>query len=379
MTGPACWRRQPLLLLAALALGAASALASAGPAAAAAPGAGTPPAAEAAGAHAAPTQAARLPPVPPEYLQQDAGTVHFAYHPSARDCVRLLADLAGPVRTELGTALGAPVLGSVEVRVAASAQDMERVVPPGAPRATPALTFSGLGLLVLSLDPLGTAQVEALCRYGMAQLALDEATARHPVPLWFREGFALELSGVTSSARGRALWSAALRRNLVPLGDLDRELCERTALEPLAAAEAADFVRYLCAGPRRATFGRAVAAVREGASLPEAIESAYQTGTGSLELAWREDLGRHRLFLPILLGGTALWLAVALGAGLRLRARQRLARRSAKQEPVHAGTAEEGAAGDVPRLPAQGAAAAAPLADLGVPKVAHEGRWHTVH
>ncbi len=78
-----------------------------------------------------------VPPLPPEYLTHEEAGFRLSYQPSTRDRVRSLQPLAAAIRTELNAQFGRPVLGAVEIRVAAAPSEMARLSPVEQLPATP--------------------------------------------------------------------------------------------------------------------------------------------------------------------------------------------------------------------------------------------------
>lgn len=317
-----------------------------------------------------------LPPLPAEYLKHDQTGIRFAYHPSARERVRALIEESDEIRSALSILLGEAVLSSVDVRVAVGSGDFDRVVPPGTPRGTGPVAISQARLLVMALrsGPTSSKQVLAAFRRGMALLALDEVAGFEHLPRWVRVGFALHFAGEGSLQRARALWWASLERRLLPLADLDHHLVDRSDHETVAAAQAADFIAFLLDPGHDDAWPRLVHASRDHAFGDAALE-AYQERTDALEQEWRQDVAKHKTFLPILGAGTGLWVLLAAGVQLRRRLRSKdetTARdeekpSTSKPKMVRVGKSKRR------RMPAT------QIPEPEVPKVSHNGRWHTLH
>jgi hypothetical protein len=324
-----------------------------------------------------------LPPLPPEYLSEEVTGIRFAYHPSARDRTRALIEMAVGVRSELVTQLGSAVLESMDVRVAVGSADFSRIVPARSPQGSGVVAFTEHSLLVIGLHasgPSSSGDARLAFRRGMALLALDEVTGAQALPRWFRIGYGLHFSGEGGMARARSLWWASMQQRLVPLVDLDWHLFDRASYQSVAAAEATDFLRFLLEGDRAHSLPRLCEEVRGGHSFEQALRKAYQNDASGLEQAWREDIARHRAFLPILLGSTGLWILIALGLALRRRWRRHTgkpievaeAAPSRRSKPL-ALRLDRPKRERADRFPASEAPAPE------VPKVSHNGRWHTLH
>jgi hypothetical protein len=329
-----------------------------------------------------------VPALPPEYLTHEEAGIRLSYQPSTRDRVRSLPALAAKIRTELGAALGTPVLRSIEIRVAAAPSEMARLGPvEQLPGYATAVAFSQSHLVVMSaLSPLSldAPNLEGWLRHALAHLALDEATAGHALPRWFHEGFAVDFAGEESTSRAQTLARAALSRQLLGLAQIEAQFPADAPQGSLACAEAADFVRFL--GPSRLTdlSGR----VRAGEPWKEALaaSSGIDAGAG-VELAWRKAMARRYSFLPVLAGSLLLWIAVAaVLLARRARARRRRAEVESRRETgerrariarAASRRAPQGPRGD--RVLDDEALHEPVPPDPEVPRVEHDGRWYTLH
>jgi hypothetical protein len=285
------------------------------------------------------------------------------------------------IRSALSVALGEPVLSSVDVRVAVGTSDFERVVPPGTPRGSGPVAISQARLLVIGLPsgPLSTSKVSESFRRGLAHLALDEVAGYNHLPRWIRVGFALHFSTGATLARSRALFWASLERRMLPLTDLDHHLKDRSDHDSVAAAQAADFVRYLIEEDESGEAWPLLVHAAQDEALPAAVRTAYQRSAGSLEQEWREDVAKHKAFMPILGAGTALWVLLAAAVQLRQRLRSR------KEEGEERGKKKKKKRGrPKPKMVRHGKskrrrAPSTQIPEPEVPKVSHNGRWHTLH
>ena len=160
----------------------------------------------------------------------------------------------------------------------------------------------------------------------------------------------------------------------------------------VAYAEAADVVRFLVRKQDQQRFVSMIGRVREGQSFNSSMQDAYGLDLASLEYEWREDVAKRYTFWPVLFGGSIVWVG-AIGLfvwGWRrrrkrdkatlarwtkeeamedeLRRRLREAEENGRVRIVFA-RAQNDAPDDLPP----------PLPEGEVPKIEHEGRWHTLH
>jgi hypothetical protein len=342
-------------------------------------------------------QSVKIPSVPATYLHKDLGWLQLSYAPNAHERVQpILAD-AEQIKAQLADALGQPVLAHVEVRIARTFEDMSDLAPPeiGVPAYASGVAYSGLHLVLLTLTAPRTNEAVDLgevFRHELAHVALEDAVMDHHVPRWFNEGLALYLSGENRLSRTQTLWNATLSKSILPLSDLDRSFPDDNYEVSVAYAESADFVRFLLRDADRERFASFIARTRRGEPFDRALADAYGTDLRKLEFQWREEIAKRYTFLPVLTGGSLLWVLV-LGAMVygwakrRRRTKATLARweqeEAAADEAVlraHRERADRADRGDRPELAETDDTPAPPMVrPVSVPKVEHDGSWHTLH
>jgi hypothetical protein len=330
-----------------------------------------------------------IPPLPETDQVRDLGWLRVAYPPSAHERVEPLLDDADDVKAQLADELGQPVLTRpVEVRVARSFDDMTALAPseiPPPPYAS-AVALPGLRLVLLSMRAPGTEEgtdLKELLRHELAHIALDDAVDSKHVPLWFNEGFAVHASNEDPVMRLQSLTSASLSKSLIPLSELDRGFPSDHYEVSVAYAESADFVRFLLRQADRARFASLIDRTHKGEDFDRALADAYGTDERKLEYEWREELAKRYTFWPVLLSGSLVWVLVVglLAVGLVRRKRrdkltlarwEREEREEAEEMARRAAIAA--AVQSVPPPPGEGR----PLTP-SVPKIEHDGDWHTLH
>jgi len=345
-----------------------------------------------------------LPPTPEGFTTYDGGWLKVAFPPSVRHRVQPLLHDADAFRERLRDLFGHPVLEHVSVRVARTPGEMATLAPPESPfpRYAEGVAYPGIALVLLTIEPLHPNSVHDLAevfQHELAHVALNEALDGRHVPLWLNEGFAIHLSGESSLARLQTLWTATLSETLLPLTQLDWRFPDDILQTPIAYAESADVVRHLLRTRYNQRFVAMLHRVRGGQSFESAMLDAYgfQTygiGANSLEDEWRREVAKRYSFWPVLLSGSMLWIGV-LGlftvGYFKSRSKQRSTlerwaieeaseQRPQVKDPAFAGRMHIVLA---PK-PAPTPAALVPefkkvVVDLDVPKVEHDGSWHTLH
>jgi hypothetical protein len=329
--------------------------------------------------------APRKPPVPVSFLSDERGWIQFWYPPSARERVAPLVAQADDLRAELAEALAQTPLDGVEIRIARGTEEMGTLAPqdkPIAPDATNA-TFPRLKLIVLSLgssSPVEPAELSDAFRRELSRLAFVEAVGAHTVPAWLIEGFALRFSADGQRWQSWELYRASVRRQTLPTSELDHAIEAGGSGAALAFAESEDIVAFLLRPEMHGKFGGAVERLRQGDNLDAALTYAYSFGIAGTERQWRAELGRRTTLNSILMGVGFPALCLIAYAGARafrrrkaLAAVKRLPRKdaragSAERPRVHIVFSRRDERVEPPVLP-----------ESEIPKVEHEGEWHTLH
>lgn len=335
------------------------------------------------GAH----DAGHLPDLPNEYDVHEEEGFRVAYHPAARDRVRELLPHLPRIREELEARLGTQVLAEVEIRLAAMPIELDRLLPSDAvrtegerqPRIAEGYADADKRLVVLSLGPeLRTAgEVEQALRFTLAQIAIAEAAGAHAPPTWYRRGFADHFADRDRLSR---LWQLE-RTTLGPTVPSFEELgqasarCEQQSADeacPRVRALAADFVRF--SEEQEARVPVLFARLRNGLTWPEALEGSFAADTATIERAWQRDTGKRHGWYPLLM--IVGLLGLLYGLARALLARRRSAKRAHAKEPTLAGQRRS-----FRRPLRRGAKVRPPVLRPahGVPKIEHDGSWHTLH
>lgn len=325
-----------------------------------------------------------LPPLPVTYQVEKLGWWTLAYPASARERIRPLVENANAWKAELATDFGQDVLTQpIEVRVGRTWEDLTSLVPRelGVPPYAAGVTYGRIRLVVLSLtEPTGAdaTDLETVFRHELSHVALDDAlddASGRRVPRWFNEGLAIHESKEHPVRRMGTLWDATLFHQLLPFSELDRGFGESQGRVNLAYAESADVVRFLLRGRDQRRFVSFIGRVRGGETFDGALGDAYGTDVRRLEYEWREEAAKRNTFAPMLASGSFIWViafgALVLGYRRRRRDAQATLARWEAEELLAAAprpTRED----DIPFPdPAR--------VVTGLPKIEHDGDWHTLH
>ncbi len=352
-------------------------------------------------ARQAPRDAPRLgagrlspPPVPRGYNTFDGGWIRFHYQPESREQLESLISESTVIRRELSERLGMPVLTHVRVDVARTPTEMATLAPRGAPFPDYAagVAYPEIGLVLLTLAPVHANNEHNLVqifRHELAHVALFDAVSNAHVPRWFNEGFAVLASGETSFVRLRTLWTATVADSLLPLAELDNAFPATETDAEVAYAQAVDVVRYLVRQRERFRFRSLVERLRGGQDFNSALKSAYGVDSAELEQEWREDVAKRYTFWPVLLSGSFVWMATlglfVLGWRKRKKRTKVTLARWAVEEAREDAARVAASAAPEPRVHIvlargpHGLPLPPPPDGAEVPKVQHDGQWHTLH
>lgn len=337
----------------------------------------------------------RMPPVSAGFNTYDGGWIRFSYHPNARAQVEPLIASADEVKRELEDWLGQSVLGKVRVDIARTPGEMETLAPVGAPypRYASGVAYSDLGLVLLTLVPRSPNEqldLKQVFRHELAHIALHDAVGGRSIPRWFNEGFAVMASGESSFERMGTLWTATISDRLLPLAEVERTFPHDESDVSVAYAEGADVVRFLVRREERHRFRSLVREMKDGRTLDASVKQAYGVDLSTLEYEWREDVAKRYTFWPVLFSGSAVWAGV-IGLFIlgwrkrRARARVTLQRwekdearedemkRQQEQARIHIVLSRN------PNVQATPIPQPTVPPEIEVPRVQHDGQWHTLH
>lgn len=330
-------------------------------------------------------RAQALPPVPETYVTQTGEWLRLEYPPSARHEIPTLLDEADAVRADLATALGRPVLWHAQARLAPSPAELATLLPEPLPPNAVSATHPAGDLIGVALQDGHGEDVDAAraLRRELSYLAMHDATRGNLPPGWFVIGFAASMEGEPSFGETTMpLVGAALFGKLLPFVDLDRALQEE-ATKTLATAEARAFVTHLrTRGP--VAFANLVERLRSGDAFAVALEAAYGESLYELEQAFRDQTSLRYGYLPFLavvglVGASSFGLSMWRGSR-RKRNDEEEAPSEAPDLPVEASeTMPAESRGRVRIVVRRRSGEAVSAIELDVPKVAHKGRWHTLH
>jgi hypothetical protein len=322
-----------------------------------------------------------IPPLPANYVTKNLGWMEISYPPVAAERVQSILQEANGWKAEIEEAFDQPVLQHVTVRIAPTFADMARLAPPDAPPPSYAsgVAYHGLHFVLMTMmSPRGPEAVDLdeTLRHELAHVAIEDATGGKHIPVWFNEGVAIWLSHESPYDRLTALGQATMQDRLIPISDLDRSMPANPFEVNVGYAEAGDFVQFLLRKSDRLRFTSMIDRVKEGQPFDRAVAEAYNADLRKLEMEWHHKLEQRFSVLPVLLGGSLIWVGVmglVIWAWVKRRRRTKaiLARweREEALEDARIARAQAEADKDTP-----------PSSIIKVTlKTEQDGHWHTLH
>lgn len=313
-----------------------------------------------------------------EYRQDTSVPWMTTYFPSGTEerVQPVLAEMEA-FRTSLRAALGPNVLQKVSVRIARSPEDMAALAPEKhKPQSyATAVSYMGAHTVLVSLRAPTTHQgtdLSETLKHELVHVAVDDAFGPGRVPTWFNEGMAIWYSGEGSLTRRQTLLDASSMRRLIPLPELDPQFADGAPNVALAYAEAGDFIRFLRKDPTR--FQSLVTRAQSGQSFDRALGDAYATDLRTLDYQWKSEVEKVTDWMPGILTGSFMWgvgaIILILGYVRRKFSDRKVRARWDDEETALAKARAEVFTHEDEVLP---------IHIPGVPRIEHDGNWHTLH
>lgn len=231
------------------------------------------------------------------------------------------------------TRVGVPAGGRVKVSAERDMNDwfLREKIPSQPPEWASGLTIpSRMTVLMAPANP----EWERTLAHELAHIAVALAADRRPVPRWFNEGYAMEVSHDWDVERVAQLSGAAVTGRLYTFEQLTAGYPAGAGQAELAYAQSFHMVRWL-EGEFGADLGQRIFAEmrRSGGSWDGAFATVTGQPFGAAERAWRSYVEGRFHWLPVATGVGAGWVLVAL-LGLwawRRRGRQKAVRLKAME------------------------------------------------
>jgi hypothetical protein len=316
------------------------------------------------------------------------GWVQIAYPRGTEERVRSELPGLSAFRESIRGELGPDVLGSVRIRIARSPEDMADLAPKDMPPQSyaVAVSYTGQKMVLVSLRApkthIGTELGETL-RHELTHVAVDDAFGAYPrrVPTWFNEGLAIHYSGEGSLVRRQTLLEAASMNRLIALTALDPNFADGSDNVDLAYAEAGDFIRFLMKDSAR--FRSLTERTHNGSNFERSLTDAYGSDLRTLDYQWKKEIEQISNWMPGVVTGSVLWIAGAfvlvLGYVRRKFKDKRVVKRWTEEEAAAQAFAEKAALRVSVEAPVDGQDTPFLAHVPEVPRVEHEGDWHTLH
>ena len=257
-------------------------------------------------------------------------------------------DPAGLADAQRLTGLVAEPGPPIRVVLAPEGSDVARSAPPWV--SGWAWPESGTVILLPQREPgVPADSLEDLLRHEVAHVLIGRAAGFRPVPRWFHEGVALVAGDSWGLDDRSRLALTVLRRERLPLPELERRFSGNQGQVQEAYAVAGGLVRDLLQRHGAGVTGEILAGVQAGQPFEAAFESAAGEPLAVAEAAFWDEQTSWVSWLPLLSSpflGWGLVLLLAAGARRRKQRRAEALRRQWEEEERAASLAGPGQGGD---------------------------------
>jgi Peptidase MA superfamily len=322
------------------------------------------------------SEAVSIPMLPAGYETRIYGAwLTLAYPKGTEARVAAALDGIDLFREKLREELGESVLSNVEVRIVREPDEIAALSPFAPPDYAVGVSFGGLRYVLISLKAPNSYEgtdVATTLHHELVHVAIDDAFGDKHVPRWFNEGYATFKAG-EARLHAEVLSNAVYMHTMIPLSELDRRFPSDRTQVSVAYGEAADFVRFLLRGADSKRFRSMVERARGGAVFERAIADAYGSELRTLEYQWKKELESKGGSLTAIMTGSLLWvfgfIAILIGYFQRKKQHKVIEHGWHREEQLQSAATTESAVTEDFQIPVV----------VRVPKVEHEGDWHTLH
>lgn len=253
-------------------------------------------------------------------------TAHFRFVPDAGSSglADHLASIAEAKRQYVLGLLGTSDDRVLEVRIASSEADMQRMVGTDGPVRDwiAGLAFPEDGLIVMSARGNEVFNASDTFVHELAHVYLDSALAGRPAPRWFQEGFAMLVAGEEVGERLKTFMGAAATGSFLPLDTLTDRFPVEVPTVHLAYAQSQLFVRFLQRTGGGVGVKRLVESLRTGLPFELAVERTFDASTADLWAQFARTVSPFASWIVFATSAALLWMLI-VGLFLWAYARKR--------------------------------------------------------
>lgn len=272
------------------------------------------------------------PVVPPEWRTLEGLYARVHAHPDDLPTARTLAAHAADAIPRIGTELGLPPGGVMDIYVAPNRAAFDRMQPGTPPPWADGTAWPRRGLIFLHSPRArsGTASPLAqVLEHEIAHIVLGRGFGPRPVPHWLQEGTAQLVAREYTPELTARLGAGVLGDTLLGLDQITRGFPLDPMRAQLAYAQSADFLAFLQNEYGREAVHGVVFEMARGETAEVALRGVTGRSLSQLDREWRGRLGQSGMLGlqtlvsdTALLGGTGLAFVVLGSLALRRRREQ---------------------------------------------------------
>jgi hypothetical protein len=255
---------------------------------------------------------------PPVFAAQIQRTSFFRFQADANQIPPILLNNADAIAQDMMSSLGLPLQKPVDVMIASSAAEFQRIQPAGSrvPVWAIGVAYPQQNLIIL-LSPVvrqrGTIDIVQTFQHEVLHIILGQAfKGKENVPRWLDEGLAMIVANEWSMARLSTMTFAVLGRKLIPMQQLTEGFPWDPDQAQIAYCQSFYFISFL-----KGKFGSDVFKIflrnyTAHKNFQQAISDTYHVQWDEMEDLWHDYLRLRFSWIPLITSSTTLWFLATL-------------------------------------------------------------------
>ena len=273
----------------------------------------------------------------PVFAAQRQQTKFFRFHGDNNTIPPILLKNADTIAQEMINDFGLPLQRPIDVIVASTAEEFQRIQPGGSRVPTWAIgvAYPQQNLIIL-MSPFvrqrGQIDIIKTFQHEVLHIILGQAfKGKANVPRWLDEGLAIIAANEWSMARLSTMTFAVLGRKLIPMDQLTESFPWDPDQAHIAYCQSFYFISFLKGRFGSDLFKRFLQEYTVHKNFQRAILDTYNVRWEEMEDLWRGYLRLRFSWIPLITSSTTLWFLATLIFILGYLRKKRMNRLKLKQ------------------------------------------------
>ena len=274
---------------------------------------------------------------PPSFAAQIQQTNFFRFHSDNNTIPPILLKNADSITQEMINNFGLPLQKPVDVIIASTAEEFQRIQPGGSRVPTWAIgvAYPQQNLIIL-LSPTvrqrGPIDIIKTFQHEVLHIILGQAfKGKENVPRWLDEGLAMIAANEWSMARLSTMTFAVLGRKMIPMQQLTESFPWDPDQAHIAYCQSFYFISFLKGRFGSDLFKTFLQKYTVHKNFQRAIFDTYNVRWEEMEDLWRGYLRLRFSWIPLITSSTTLWFLATLIFILGYLRKKRMNRLQLKQ------------------------------------------------